>query len=95
MAFLDELASFLGGSVAEVDGTTVGHVVACVARRRVEPGRDPDGVDAERRQSVDPAAQPGDVADPLAIGEGPVYPWSIAAMRHHAADVVPSTAFPT
>ncbi|MEO3926725.1 hypothetical protein ABGB07_23070 [Micromonosporaceae bacterium B7E4] len=74
MAFLDALASFLDGSVAEVDGTTVGHVVACAAQRRVEPGRDPDGVDAERRQVADPELR-SPVVSPIPSAPDRFYTW--------------------
>ena len=53
-----------------VDVAVVGDVVPAVGERgRVERAQ-PDGVDAERREVVDPRRDAGEVADPVAVAVG-------------------------
>ena len=53
-----------------LDRPVVGHVVAGVLHRRRVPGVDPDRVDAQLGDVGQARAQPGDVADPVAVAVG-------------------------
>ena len=51
-----------------VDPLIVGDVVAIILHRGSEEGRQPHCVDAQRGDMVEPLGDPGEVADPVAIG---------------------------
>ena len=53
-----------------VDVLVVGDVVAGVVLRRRVDRREPDDVDAQRRQVIEPRLDPAQVADPVAVGVG-------------------------
>ena len=55
---------------ARVHAAMVGHVVAEVAHRAREKGRDPDAVDAQRCDVGQPARDAGQVAQTVAVGVG-------------------------
>jgi hypothetical protein len=57
------------GQVAELrqDGRVVGDVVAAVAQRRLEEGRQPQTVDTQPLQVVELGGQALEVADPVAV----------------------------
>jgi hypothetical protein len=61
---LDEVAA---RAEPRVDAEVVGDVVAVVTPRRRLKRREPDRVDAERIELVEPAAQPLEVATPVPI----------------------------
>ncbi len=50
-----------------IDVAVVGHVVAHVGHRRLEEGRQPDGVDAERGDMGKPGGDAAQVADAIAV----------------------------
>ena len=64
---LDEGDGLVDRPERRVDAGVVGHVVAAVGHRRRVPGRDPQGVDTELAQVREAAADPRDVADPVAV----------------------------
>ena len=70
MRFLDELIGLVQSAEDRLDGSLVRHVVAGVLHRRLVPGIDPERVQAEVGQVVQPGSQPGDVAHPVAVAVG-------------------------
>ena len=58
------------GAEEGVDVAVVGDVVAGVLLRRAEEGGEPDGVDAEVRERLEPLRDAGEVADAVARGVG-------------------------
>ena len=58
------------GAEQRVDVAVVGHVVAEVGHRRPVERADPDGVDPQPRQVVEPGPDALQVADPVAVGVG-------------------------
>jgi len=50
----DQGLGFGQGPEGRIDGAVIGHVVATVRERRDVPGREPDGVDAERLEIREP-----------------------------------------
>src|SRR5947199_8217881 len=61
---LDEIAA---GAEARINAVVVRNVVAVVAARRGLERRQPDGVDPERLEVVEPPAQPLEVAPAVAV----------------------------
>ena len=53
-----------------IDCAVVGHVVPAIDHRRLIPRRCPDGIDPQLAQIGQVAANPGDVADPIAVRVG-------------------------
>ena len=64
---LDEAIEVGEGAEDRVDVAVVGDVVAEVGHRRPEDRRDPDGVDAEPLQVLEPGRDAREVADPVAV----------------------------
>ncbi len=64
----DQLGDIVQAPEAGVDAGEVGDVVAAVGQRRGIHGREPERVDAECGEIVQPAHDPADVADPVAVG---------------------------
>ena len=52
---------------ARIDVAIIGDVIAEIGHRRGVDGRDPDRVDAEARQIVEPPLDPLEVADAVAV----------------------------
>jgi hypothetical protein len=65
-----ERLRFLQRPEQRIDVAIVRHVIAGVDHRRRVPGIDPDRVDPELAQVRKPRAQPGDVADAVAVAVG-------------------------
>src|SRR4051812_14782278 len=74
------------GEIAEdrLDTAIVRHVVAEVGHRRGEDGREPDRVDPERGDIVEPARDAGEIADAVAV----------AILKGARVDLVNDPAFP-
>ena len=51
-----------------IDSAIVGNVIAEIGHRRLEEGRDPDGLDAETRHVVEPLDDARQVTDTIAVG---------------------------
>ena len=66
----DEGAEVVERAVRRVHVLVVGDVVAVVAQRRRVERQQPDGVDAERLDVVEPLGQAAEVADAVAVGVG-------------------------
>jgi hypothetical protein len=65
-----QLDHVLVGAVAGGDAQVVGHVVTGVDERGGEAGVEPDGVDTERGDVVEPPDDPAQVTDAVAVGVG-------------------------
>ena len=66
----DQLLGFLERAEGRVDRAVVGDVVATVGQRGAVPRREPDGIDAERRQIWKARPDAGQVADAVAVAVG-------------------------
>ena len=64
----DEAAEVAHVAVGRIDRAVVGDVVAVVAQRRGIEGQEPDRVDAEALDVVEPLHQAGEIADAVAVG---------------------------
>ena len=62
---LDEIAQ---RAVARVDGIIIGYIVSLVALRRYLKRHQPDRRDSQPVQVIEPAHQPGEIADAVAVG---------------------------
>jgi hypothetical protein len=67
---LDEAREVAQVAEVAVDAVVVGDVIAVVPPGRGLEREQPEGGDAERRKVVEPAAQPLEVADAVAVGVG-------------------------
>ena len=68
MRLLDDPVEIGEGAEARIDPAIVGHIVAEILHRRGEEGRDPDAVDAQIGDVVEPLGDAGKIADPVTIG---------------------------
>src|SRR5215472_18356564 len=80
-------------ALARVDIAVVSHVIAAVGPRGWVEGRQPDGVDAERGEVVQPRQDPAQVPEAVAVGvgeggrvdlvdDGTAPPWPAFPHRH-------------
>ena len=67
-----------------IDAAIVGNVIAKVGHRRGEDRRQPDGVDAERGEIVEPPLDTREVADAVAV----------AVLERARIDLIDDTALP-
>jgi hypothetical protein len=64
---LEEGAELRHGPVRRVETIEVGDIVAVVAQGRGVHGQDPQAVDPEIAQVIEPGGETGEVADPVAV----------------------------